>query len=149
MTGGDFITFAGKIAAIHSDPAGCRTAIGRSYYGAFHLAKAFLSEIGVAAPRSEKTHEFIQRCLQNCGHDRASEVGDLLRDLYADRLISDYQLELARIETVVAARIAVESAMRIQRALSSLGEEDRHQIQAGIRTYEARISPGGREQRSN
>lgn len=47
MTGDDFIQFAGKIAVLpSSDAAALRTAVSRAYYGAFHLAKELLRDLG-------------------------------------------------------------------------------------------------------
>jgi hypothetical protein len=49
MTGDDFLALAGKLLANSPNPseAVCRTAISRAYYGAFHLGRAFLKELGV------------------------------------------------------------------------------------------------------
>jgi hypothetical protein len=42
MTPEQFIVLASKMAAsVQVDPAMCRTAIGRAYYGAFHLGKVY------------------------------------------------------------------------------------------------------------
>jgi uncharacterized protein (UPF0332 family) len=47
MTGLDFIALAGKLAASpNADGATVRTAVSRAYYGAFHLTKAFLRDLG-------------------------------------------------------------------------------------------------------
>jgi uncharacterized protein (UPF0332 family) len=53
MTGADFIELAGKLLASARIPteAACRTAISRSYYGAFHLARAFFADMGIATAR--------------------------------------------------------------------------------------------------
>lgn len=49
MTGNEFIELAGKlVAASGADESSLRTAIGRAYYGAFHLATSFLNELGFA-----------------------------------------------------------------------------------------------------
>jgi hypothetical protein len=51
MTGDDFIAFSGKLAANPAaGEAGFRSASSRAYYGAFHLAMAFLAEIGTPVP---------------------------------------------------------------------------------------------------
>ena len=46
MTGDKFISLAGKVASgTQSDEATCRTAVSRAYYGAFHVAKDFLTSL--------------------------------------------------------------------------------------------------------
>jgi len=140
MTGDDFITMAGKMAATYSDPASCRTSIGRAYYGAFHLAKSFLAGLGIAWPRNANTHVFIQHRMAISGHETASKIAILLGDLHGDRLDADYQLQNQRIETVRCARASVERATRIQTALIECGTSDAKAIiKAGIEKYEQKI----------
>jgi uncharacterized protein (UPF0332 family) len=143
MTGDQFIDIAGKIAATYSEPASCRTAVGRAYYGAFHLAKAFLAEIGVRPPKNANTHVFIRQRLCNCGHADGQSVGALLWDLYAARLKADYDLGDAHVETVPHARTCVETARALQSALASCqSDASRATIKAGIDDYEKRIAGG-------
>jgi uncharacterized protein (UPF0332 family) len=104
MTGDQFIAVAGKIAATYSDPASCRTAIGRAYYGAFHLATVFLKGIGVVPPKNANTHTFVRHRFSNCSHEEAEIIGSLLYDLYADRLAADYDLDDQAVETIESAR---------------------------------------------
>lgn len=143
MKGDQFIDVAGKLAASYTDPASCRSAISRAYYGGFHLAKALLDEIGVRAPRNANAHVFIRHRLSNCGHKDAESVGALLWDLYADRLKADYDLENANVETVATARTCVETARQLESALKSCHSDSaRAIIKAGIDEYERRVSPG-------
>ena len=140
MTGNDFIAVAGKIAATYSDPASCRTAISRAYYGAFHLAKTFLAEIAFEPPRNANTHVFIQHRLAGSGQPEAVKVASLLGDLHEDRLHADYNLDNKQIETVARARASVERAMRIQTALVECSNtESKAVVKAGIEGYEKRI----------
>ena len=45
--GGDFIDLAAKMGlARGANPASRRTAVSRAYYGAFHIARALLIELG-------------------------------------------------------------------------------------------------------
>ena len=47
MDGTEFIALAGKLVAVPAaDEATYRTAISRAYYGAFHVARSFLVELG-------------------------------------------------------------------------------------------------------
>lgn len=143
MTGDDFIAVAGKIAATYSDPANCRTAISRAYYGAFHLARSFLDGMGIKPPRNANTHVFIQHRLAGSGHPAAGKVASLLGDLHEDRLHADYRLDRKQIETVEHARASVERAMRIQTTLNECAtSESKAAIRAGIEEYEKKISQG-------
>ena len=144
MTGDQFIDVAGKIAATYSDPASCRTAISRAYYGGFHLAKVFLDEMGVRPPKNANAHVFIRQRLFNCGHKDAETVGALLWDLYADRLKADYDLDNANVEAVAYARTCVETARELESPLASCQPDaSRARIKAGIDNYEKRISRSG------
>lgn len=60
MNPDDFVSLAGKLAAnANADEATYRTAVSRAYYGAFHLAAAFLAELGFVAPRTANVHVFV------------------------------------------------------------------------------------------
>jgi uncharacterized protein (UPF0332 family) len=139
MTGNDFIAVAGRIAATYSDAASCRTAISRAYYGAFHLGKSFLADIGITPPRNANTHVFVQHRLAGSGHLEAIKVASLLGDLHEDRLHADYNLDRKHIETVAHARASVERAMRIQTVLNECMSAE---SKAAIEEYEKKISAG-------
>jgi uncharacterized protein (UPF0332 family) len=141
MNGVHFIDFAAKIAATYSDAGSCRSVISRAYYGAFHLAKSLLDRVGSRPPRNANAHVFTQHRLMNCGHATAVEAGQLLRDLYADRLNADYSLERRQVESLGYARTAVETARRIQNLIKSCDQNDVYeQIGTGISEYERRIT---------
>ncbi len=141
MNASDYIDFAAKIAATYSDAASCRSAISRAYYGAFHVARSLLERLGSRPPRNANAHVFMQHRLMNCGHARAVEAGQLLRDLYADRLNADYSLERRQVESVGYARADVVTARRIQNLIEGCDQdESRQQIGTGIAEYERRIA---------
>lgn len=141
MTGDEFIEIAGKIAATGRNAASIRTAISRAYYGAFHLAKAFLDVIGVQPPKNANTHAFVRMRFMNCGQENGELVGLLLRDLYADRLAADYDLLNKKVESIGCARTRVEIASQIQSALSACRDATiRDKIKAGVENYERKIS---------
>ncbi len=117
MKAADYIQFAGKIATTYSEAASCRSAISRTYYGAFHLAKSFLDRVDSRPPRNASTHAFVHQRLSNCGHSEAALAGLLLADLYADRLDADYDLGKKQVESVSYARTGVVTAQRIQSML--------------------------------
>jgi uncharacterized protein (UPF0332 family) len=141
MNGADYIDFAAKIAVTYSDAASCRSVISRAYYGAFHLARSLLERIGSRPPRNANAHVFTQHRLMNCGHAGAVEAGQLLRDLYADRLNADYSLERRQVENVGYARAGVATARRIQTLIEACDQDEGwQQIVTGIADYERRIS---------
>ena len=141
MNGTDFIDFAAKIAVTYSDAASCRSVISRAYYGAFHVAKSLLDRLGSRPPRNANAHVFIQHRLLNCEHGPAVQAGQLLRDLYSERLNADYRLKTGQVESVSYARAAVETAKQVQNLVqSSDRDEVRQQIATGIVEYERRIS---------
>jgi uncharacterized protein (UPF0332 family) len=77
--GGDFIDLAAKMAvATNESPVCFRTAISRAYYGAFHLARDLLAEMGYRCRVRENEHVFVQRHFANCHHPQAVEVAGLL-----------------------------------------------------------------------
>jgi uncharacterized protein (UPF0332 family) len=138
-----FLDFAAKVAAAYSDPAGCRSAISRAYYGAFHVARAFLDGLGVRPPRSANAHIFVQQRLANCGNSDAVEAGWLLADLYADPLNADYDLSKTAVESIAYARARVVIATRIQTALQNCeSKEVREEIKRGMVDYERKIAGG-------
>src|SRR5262245_21874293 len=88
MTGHDFISLAGRLAASR-DEAALRTAVSRAYYGAFHLAIAFLAEID--CPVSTNDHAEPVRRLSNSGNENAITAGRMLNDLQGARIRADYK----------------------------------------------------------
>jgi uncharacterized protein (UPF0332 family) len=141
MNGAEYIDFAAKIAVTYSSAAGCRSAVSRAYYGAFHVAKAFLAKLGSRPPRNANAHAFVQHRLLNCGHAQAVEAGRLLTDLHKDRLTADYDMLRTHVEDVEYVRDDVIAAQAVQRSIESCDtDEIRQEIKAGIAEYERRIS---------
>ena len=117
MNGDAFISLAGKLATA-ADPAALRSAVSRAYYGAFHMAEAFLAEIDRPVPRNANAHVLVARTLQRSGQPDAIRAGSLLGDLHSDRIKADYRLDDLRVETTAFARLSVETAHEIQVALA-------------------------------
>jgi len=140
MTGDDFLKLAGKLAVTFHEPASCRTAVGRAYYGGFHLAKAFLEGLGIKSPRNANTHVYIQHCLLNSGNPELATAGLVLNNLHSDRIKADYDLSSSPVESAPVARASVERAHQIQSALQKFGGEDQRQmIRASIESYLAKL----------
>ena len=143
MNAADYINFAAKLAVTYSDAASCRSTISRAYYGAFHIVKSLLDQLGSRPPRNANAHVFLQHRLTNCGHAPAVEAGRLLGDLHMDRINADYNLVKRQVETIGYARLRVVAARRIQNLIESCDDDEaRQQIKAGIAEYERRISGG-------
>jgi hypothetical protein len=142
MNGEAFIQFAGKIAAMQADAASCRSVVRRAYYGAFHIARDFLSQLGVVAPKSANTHVFVQHRLAQSGVEPAMDAASLLADLHMDRIEADYELQKTGVETSSFARACVERAVRIESALETCREgQTSERIKTGIAEYERRLQP--------
>ncbi len=143
MNASHFIDFAAKIAATYADAAACRSSISRAYYGAFHIAKSFLERLGSRPFKNANSHVFVQHCLMNCGHRQALRRGRYLQDLFRDRLLADYSLQVHRVENVEFARVAVESAREVQNLIESCDTNEAiTEIKAGIAEYERQRSGG-------
>lgn len=138
----EFIDFSGQIAArANTGAAGARSAVSRAYYGAFHAAAQFLEEIGCGVPANGHSHNLIPQCLQNALNDDLKTAGSLLSDLRTERNRVDYRLSQPRCESFPYARIAVETAVRIQRLIEAVLADVRadeallEKIQVSINEY--------------
>lgn len=79
MKGQDFIALAAKWAALDAGEPTWRTSISRAYYGAFHCAQEFLSQIGVPSPLSkEGRHLFVQQALMAAEYPNLKLAGSML-----------------------------------------------------------------------
>ena len=113
MNGRDFIEFAGApVANPHlSKPAArYRTAISRSYYGAFHCAVELLAEFGVMINRNHTAHQEVYARLFQTNLAEAQEAANLLNDLRGERNRADYRFDLPAPENAATAKSCVESA---------------------------------------
>jgi hypothetical protein len=141
IDGNHFIQLGGKLAAAaEPDEVACRTAVSRAYYGVFHLALAFLSDLGILIPANANAHAAAQRYLIASGHPDAQHAGTLLGDLHSDRIKADYRLDDARFERVGFTRLKVALAHDARSALTACGQENaKAAIKTGIDEYKSRI----------
>ena len=116
MDATEFITLAGKLVAVGA--AGARSAVSRAYYGSFHLALSVLSEKASESCGSGRAHNLVPLYLRSVDHPDAIAAADLLADLHADRIKSDYRLDLLAVEDPRFAMNGVESAREIERRLA-------------------------------
>lgn len=150
IAGEDFIRLAGRLCVLRdADEAGFRTAIGRAYYGTFHIARLFLKELGFPVPANANAHSFVRNQLVNCGHAIAGAAGTLLTDLHKSRIRADYDLHDPKFEAADFARLNVERAHDIRRMLHDCRDEPlRSDVRAGIVDYQAKLPGGGSSQGS-
>ncbi len=87
-----------------------RTAIGRAYYAAFHVASQVLDALKLPPAEDPQGHVQAVRLRQQSGDPALATAGGLLGDLHSDRIIADYQLKRADVETFKAAKASVEIA---------------------------------------
>lgn len=142
VTGEDLIRFAGKLCVFAgADEVSFRAAVSRAYYGAFHVARAFIEDIGFVIPRNANAHAYLRLHLENCGHPDVGPAGTLLGSLLKNRLQADYDLEEQRFEAADFARLNVEMAHDITNKLNEAGQEPaRSEVQAGIAEYQSKLS---------
>jgi hypothetical protein len=116
MDSTEFISFGGKVVAF--GPAGARSAISRSYYGAFHFARNVLRELGVRVPGSGSSHVFVTNYLQAPAHSDAQNAGALISHLHSYRVKADYDLDDAPSELISFAQGCVVSAQAAVKLLT-------------------------------
>ena len=95
-----------------------RTAISRSYYGVFCVARNFLIGKNVSVPRVD-THKFVREQYQNSQNKLERKIGDSLNRLWRRRKIADY--EDKTIIEINEARTAHQMAHRAMGNLTNLG----------------------------
>ncbi|HUY33128.1 MAG TPA: hypothetical protein VMV69_10130 [Pirellulales bacterium] len=141
ITGDEFISLAGKLASRpDADEATNRTAVSRAYYGAFHLAKALLDEMGFPAPSNPGGHAFVYRRLFFSAHPNAQAIGALLSDLHPTGIEADYDLNSKEAGTNRNAKQCVEESHRVRSAILACRQERAFsQIKADIAAYEKKI----------
>lgn len=140
MHGIEFIQLAGWLAATRPNEPALRTAVSRAYYGAFHLTKQFLDDLGFPTLASAEGHAAIVRDLQSCGNLNALAAGGLLRDLRTERNEADYRLTSTKFSRIENVRTIIETAIAVEQIIASLREESvRMAIQEGIRAYRQRL----------
>jgi hypothetical protein len=144
MTGDDFLKLAGELFARTRSPSEAlfRTVVNRAYYGAHHLAVAFLADLGL--PKLED-HETPIAWLLESGVENAKRAGRLLRDLYGARRRADYKLDQAKAvqesQDALFVRSQIEMATDIKLLLVSCASGPaRLQVQTGIQAFRQRTA---------
>jgi hypothetical protein len=90
----DFIDFAAVALELakSSDEARKRTAIGRAYYAAYHVARRYVQqEKRVTVPKSGEAHKEVQDALKTGSKEEAG-AGSRLAELHKKRKHADYRI---------------------------------------------------------
>lgn len=119
-----------------ASPASVRSAISRSYYGAFNFAVETLDGLGVKVVRNADGHDKACKYLRNSGDDEARIAAESLRNLRAKRNRADYELTRTDIEHQGTAETLVVEGRSVIDALRACCAGARgQQIAAGIQAY--------------
>lgn len=95
-----------------------RSAISRSYYGAFCIARNLLTGKGITIPRTN-THKFVRAEYQKSSSRTEKEIGDALRRLWRERKGADYE-DMAAVD-IKRASTAHQLAIRILNRIRNAG----------------------------
>jgi uncharacterized protein (UPF0332 family) len=126
VTGDDLIQLASRLAAnpgLGDAEARYRSAASRAYYGAFHLARAFLADLGARLLKNATGHAELYRVLLSSGQSDAQNAARLLSDLRRNRNAADYDLDSARFRKQSVAFEIVESADQVRELLDRCRQE--------------------------
>jgi len=140
MNAVDFITLAGRWAITPgAGAAQYRSAVSRAYYGAFHVAAQFLGSLSHDCPEYDG-HDFVIKCLSNCGVSEAATVGGILRNLRMSRRDADYHLDKSQPETSANAKLCAERASQVQSGVAACGDAAiSAKIKKGVHEYRTNI----------
>ena len=138
MDGIALIALAGRLAAPPSaDEASCRTSVSRAYYAAFHVARAFLVELGFKPVANANVHAFVRHYLHGSNHADACLAASQLADLQAARNRADYDLADSNVGSRGYAMVTSSAAHRVVSALENCRRDNvMDSIREGIADYE-------------
>ena len=132
MTGTDFLPVAARLASGPTE-ADWRTAVGRTYYAVFHVARQLLEDLGFRVPHADRAHAYLWMRLSNCGNVQVERAAADLQLMRRHRNNADYDLHRPLKQTVATGD--VQMARGVVQALTLTGPI-RAQITAAIRVYE-------------
>lgn len=112
-----------------------RSAVSRAYYGAFHVARQLLQDLGFQVPRGDQAHAYLWLRLSNCGDPNVQVAGSDLNTLRPERNRSDYDVSLTLRHR--DANLQVQAANRIIHMLDAVSKNSiRQTITNAMRVYE-------------
>lgn len=131
----DFLALAKRLSS-SAAPAGCRTAISRAYYAAFHVGAAHLRDLGFSIGKGAAGRGEVQRCLMNSGDPAVASAAQALSHLHTRRIRADYQLDRPEAEQPGNVRTLTDVAGDVIQALDSAFRGPRRAaIEAAIRQW--------------
>jgi uncharacterized protein (UPF0332 family) len=132
--GSDFLLQAQVWVHLGSE-ADWRSAISRAYYGAFHVGRDLLRNLGFVVPFGDRAHAYLWMRLSNSGEVNVRRAGSELNRLRGERNRADYEIrqKLAQIDAL----LQVQAAARIISTLdAAIAEPTRTKITEAMRVYE-------------
>jgi uncharacterized protein (UPF0332 family) len=112
----DFISLALRLTT-SQNKADLRSAVSRAYYGAFHVARQLLIDVGLRWPRKEsyaaEIHVKVRHCLSQSANLDAMFAGDQLWSLRDLRNQADYELDSIKFKSSAQVVPLVRVAMEI------------------------------------
>lgn len=89
-----FLELAKDLCKQSNNEAALRSAVSRSYYGLFHLAKQFIEKHVHRLPKGAESHKKVYMYLNNCNLATIRDIAGDLNDLRDDRNDADYELNI-------------------------------------------------------
>jgi uncharacterized protein (UPF0332 family) len=118
MDANEFLSFAGRLTlAPKSGASDYRSAISRSYYAVYHLARQVLRDRLSFHCHDDNEHIWVYQHFYNCT-GTAKEVGRLLNNLHEARKKADYNLDDGSVERQAQAQFELERATKIKSLLA-------------------------------
>ena len=131
-----------------SDPASLRSAMSRSYYAVYHVAREFFEQIGFPLSEGPRGHgEATNNLALPSLPKEVRAAGCKLQTLHGVRIDADYRLikPKVNVEDQATATTHVELAKRTIREMKEFWRDPiRNQIIAAVQTYQRQNPPSRR-----
>ena len=100
MNGDEFISFAGRVAAVANNGAAAyRSSISRAYYGAYHVALKLLNDNNFYCGKNGNEHIWVRDFYANSDVDTGFEISQKLGNIAQSRKHADYDMSRAEVES--------------------------------------------------
>jgi uncharacterized protein (UPF0332 family) len=131
MTGDDFLALADQLqGSAAPTEAAYRTAVSRAYYGAHHLARAFLTDLEIKLDRG---HGETWSLLGSSGVTEGKRAATMLAMLHENRVVADYKLESDKPRNRAFVKDNLERAKLVRSLLLACRQEPkRTEVKNGI-----------------
>jgi len=137
----EFYDYAARLAANGTRSAEFRTAVSRSYYAVYHVARELLAQLGGQFAERD-AHVDLRRHLEKTADQVLIKAADDLRRLHADRKTADYNLNDGTFENKKEALARVAKAqMVMERIERQCAGSERTRIAATLAIWIAAGKP--------